>query len=318
MPPMAGYNPTIRFTVVAVLIFATALTAGLAIGLQYYFGQSLAKDAAQDLYTLASMSVADQIQSISSSNYSTMELLAENPALYVGESEQAQLRIFATVLANSPLHYGVYVGNGEGSFFELVNLKSGGREDESLQASPEDHWLGIRVSSEGAPRMRYYDYYNEDFELRAQRAEPTDFNSASRIWYTQAMASDDIQRSVPYTFALAGQTGHTLSKRIGSSDTVVGIDTTLSTISDFLAAHFIAQYGELYLYTESGDVLASSVDQDKEAGKVNPGAALIAMVSDPSQLDQLVQARVDDEIYFVYGTHLATPNSRSQFYILSG
>jgi hypothetical protein len=47
-------HTTIRLTVVTVFLLATALTAALAIGLQYYFSQSMAKQAAADLYTTAS------------------------------------------------------------------------------------------------------------------------------------------------------------------------------------------------------------------------------------------------------------------------
>jgi hypothetical protein len=39
-------HTTIRLTVVTVFLLATALTAALAIGLQYYFSQSMAKQAA--------------------------------------------------------------------------------------------------------------------------------------------------------------------------------------------------------------------------------------------------------------------------------
>ena len=38
---------TIRMTVVTVFILATAITAAVAIGLHYYFGQSLARQAAE-------------------------------------------------------------------------------------------------------------------------------------------------------------------------------------------------------------------------------------------------------------------------------
>ncbi len=41
---------SIRVTVVTVFVAATTLTAILAIGLQYYFGHALARDAASNLY----------------------------------------------------------------------------------------------------------------------------------------------------------------------------------------------------------------------------------------------------------------------------
>ena len=55
---------SIRMTVVAVFMLATALTAALAIGLQYHFGQELASEAATKLYTTASSGIVTKWDAI--------------------------------------------------------------------------------------------------------------------------------------------------------------------------------------------------------------------------------------------------------------
>ena len=70
---------SIRLTVVVVFLLATTLTATLAIGLQYYFGQAMARRTAAELYTAAAAGIATELENIGKVNDNTMALLASNP-----------------------------------------------------------------------------------------------------------------------------------------------------------------------------------------------------------------------------------------------
>ena len=109
-------HTTIRLTVVTVFIIATALTAAVAIGLQYYFGQVMAKDAAANLYTNASDSVTAELRNIAAINANVIELLADNPSLSNSDAEAVHLETFICVLEKNPLYYGVYLGYDTGRF----------------------------------------------------------------------------------------------------------------------------------------------------------------------------------------------------------
>jgi hypothetical protein len=75
-------HTTIRLTVVTVFIIATTLTAGVATGLQYYFGQSMAKKAASNLYASASSGIAAELRSVGRINANVIDLLAaEKPVV---------------------------------------------------------------------------------------------------------------------------------------------------------------------------------------------------------------------------------------------
>ncbi|RLA45533.1 MAG: phosphohydrolase [Gammaproteobacteria bacterium] len=261
-------NPSIRFTVVSVFALATALTAALAIGLQYYFGQSLAKDTARNLYTLASRSVANEIRGIGDRNANVIELLAENPALGSGEDEALKTKVFAGVMEKNPLLYGVYLGHGDGSFFELINLNTSELARKSLRALPTDRWLLVRVTGKGATRQRHFSYYDGSFNLRLARSESSDFDVRARSWYSRAMKSDTVYRSEPYLFAQLDQAGQTVSRRLGKTDTVVGIDMTLSSVSSFLARQRVAESGEIFLYNEDGEIIFSSAESSESSAKL--------------------------------------------------
>jgi ABC-type amino acid transport substrate-binding protein len=86
----------------------------------------------------------------------------------------------------------------------------------------------------------------------------------SRPWYASAVTSDTVQMTEPYIFAQLGTPGRTLSKRLQNSDTVVAIDMTLATLSEFLTKHKISNHGDVYLFSRTGEVIASSLDRQKE------------------------------------------------------
>ena len=98
-------HSSIRLTMVMVCLVASGLTAGVAIGLQYFFGQSLAREAAVDLYASVSSSVASELRSVGRVNANVIELLANNPALREPDARTVHLEIFADVLEKNPLYY---------------------------------------------------------------------------------------------------------------------------------------------------------------------------------------------------------------------
>jgi HD-GYP domain-containing protein (c-di-GMP phosphodiesterase class II)/ABC-type amino acid transport substrate-binding protein len=258
--PFSNVRTTIRLTVVTVFVLATTLTAALAIGLQYYFGQSMARQAATKLYTTVSSSIAAELVSIGRVNANVIDLLADNTALAAPTIEMDHLEVFTKVLQKNPLYYGIYLGRGDGSFFEVINLDTSDSARQALRALPTDRWLIVTLRQGEHGSERHYQYLDENLEPRLSRSETTDYGVGNRPWYKSAMASNAVQRTDPYLFAQLGVPGQTVSKRIHETDTVVAIDMTLSSISEFLNQHDIADHGDVYLYSGDGQVIASSVD----------------------------------------------------------
>jgi HD-GYP domain-containing protein (c-di-GMP phosphodiesterase class II)/ABC-type amino acid transport substrate-binding protein len=259
---------SIQLTVVIAFVLATALTAALAIGLQYYFGQSMARKVASDLYSSASASIAGELRSIGRINANVIDLLADNPILSDRGSdnpqiEKAHIEIFTQVLLKNPLYYGIYLGGSDGSFFEVVNLNASDIARKSLHAHALDRWLVITLHEGKHGLERQYRYLDDKLSVRLTRAEPTDYDVRSRPWYTSAIASGAVEITEPYIFAQLGAPGQTLSKRLKNSNTVVAIDMTMATLSAFLNEHRVSDHGDVYLFNRAGEVIASSLDTQR-------------------------------------------------------
>ncbi len=250
---------TIRLTVVTVFILATMLTAAVAIGLQYYFSQTMAREAAADLYTAAAAGITSEVRGIGRVNANVIELLADNPELPLRDQQSAHLEIFSRVLEKNPLFYGVYLGRGDGSFFEVINLDASDDARRAMRALPSDRWLLVTVEEHTEGRTRNFQYLDKDLVPRLSRSEKTDFDTTQRPWYVSARDSLEIQASKPYMFDALGLPGRTISKSVPGTDTVVAIDMTLASMSDYLGSHDVAEHGDIYLYSETGEIVASSL-----------------------------------------------------------
>ena len=288
-------HTTIRLTVVTVFLVATALTAALAISLQYYFGQIMARDAAAEMYTTASDGIAAELRGLTAINANVIDLLADNPSLPDATQQDAHLQSFIRVLQKNPIFYGVYFGRSDGSFFEVINLDASEKARLSLRALPSDRWVVVTVEQRENGGLRHFRYLKENLDTRFTRSESTDFDVRSRGWYTEAMASEGIKNSGPYLFAQLGVPGSTLSRRIQGTDTVVAIDITLASMSELLAANQIAERGDIYLYNKRGEIIAYSLDYHFAAPQL-PVPDFVLTPAEKKFIASLPELKVSNEL----------------------
>jgi HD-GYP domain-containing protein (c-di-GMP phosphodiesterase class II)/ABC-type amino acid transport substrate-binding protein len=288
-------HTTIQLTVVAVFLLATILTATLAIGLQYYFGQSMAKQSATNLYSTTSASITAELVSINRVNTNILDILADNPVLADSTRRPVLLNIFTRILEKNPLYYGIYLGRGDGSFFEVINLNASDQARHALAAVPSDRWVIIQVNTSAQGSRRQYEYLDDSLQLRVSRQENTDYDVRKRPWYTAAMSTAEIAGTPPYLFAQLGVPGRTLSRRIGESDTVVAIDMTMSSISEFLHQQAAAGNNEIYLYNGDGEIIASSVEDRHEQPQL-PIPRLVLTAQEQRLVNSLPTLRVSNEL----------------------
>ncbi|MEH6586189.1 MAG: HD domain-containing phosphohydrolase [Halioglobus sp.] len=264
----------IRVTVVGVFMLATALTAALAIGMQYHFGRTLASEAATELYTSASSGIVTKWNAIGDQNNTVISLLSDNPTITDRDQADKHLTTLASVMQRNPLYYGMYLGHADGSFFELINVDSSKVARKSLSATHSDKWVVISVDGTATDRVRRFEYLDASFKTRLVRSEPTDFLATDRPWYTEALKADEAYASAPYLFAQLGVPGRTLSKQIAGTDSVIGIDMTLDAVSEFLREQDISEESELFIYKPDGQVIASSIETSDDQAFPLPNFSL--------------------------------------------
>jgi HD-GYP domain-containing protein (c-di-GMP phosphodiesterase class II) len=340
-PKSNGINTTIRLTVVAVCAVASLLTAILAVGLQFYFGQAMAREAASNLYATAAAGVANELHNVGRVNANVIQLLANNAALADLALQETHVRNLARVLENNPLYYSAYIGNAGNELLEVINLDVSAHARETLGAAPQDRWLLVRVEP-GVARtdvteapgngtgikkgnLRHLHFLDEQFRERVHKTENTDYAVTSRPWYQDAMASGTFSVTPPYLFAQTGIAGRTISQRIANSDAVIGVDMTMASISEFLQRSRVEGLGQIYLFTPAGQVIGSSDDWGQDRAPTNePGAQrdlpspeLAHLAASPDLHGELVETDIAGEGYFAFVQRVSAIDAQVYMGVLS-
>ncbi|MDX1280075.1 HD domain-containing phosphohydrolase [Shewanella colwelliana] len=282
---------TIRFTVVSIFILATLLTACIAIGLQFYFSQRLATDAALKLYDHSARSTGSYLSHVDSQAINTTRLLAHYNGLYNDDGlTRESLSMFAEVMQSTPFIYAIYIGLDNGDLFELVNLNAHPIVRKQLGASHLDRWVIIEIQEDGGKRVRHKHYYDSQFRKRVTHSEPTEYDASLRPWYATAVV-DQVNKTEPYLFQNLQSPGVTYATRMVHGNAVLAVDIALSSLSDYLHGLGTNLAGdttrEVFVFEASGDLIASNSKQTHD---------VVIPPSKPLQLTPAQQALIDNTL----------------------
>ena len=242
---------------------ATLLTASVAIGLQFYFSRTLALDSAAATYRHTAALTSRYLNDIDTNAVQILKILSSQPGLLSGNrTSKEAFPLFAGMMANTPLFYGIYIGFGSGDFFEVINLDSSHEARPSLKAGERDRWVIMDIRGEGDQRRRHISYYDNAFQLTRSRTEKTDFDPRIRPWFSHAR-EDRVYKTPPYLFHYLQEPGQSYSIKIPSQDAVLTLDITLSALSGFLRGQTRDEKAEIYLFQKNGNLIASNQLQDR-------------------------------------------------------
>ena len=295
--PKTPHRFTIRTTVVSIFIMATIITGAVAISLQYYFIRVLATENAVVQYSHLAESSSAYLKALDKRAEKVAQILASYPGLVSDNWIHPDARkVFAGILNNNPLLHAIYIGFDNGDFYELINLHSGEHVRERFNALPEDRWVVLTVQGSGAERRRQLDYYNADFQLRMQRQEISYYDATQRPWYVQAQAGV-VHKTAPYMFHNLQAPGQTYSTPLSSGAGVLAVDVAMSSLSEYLSSHGLAEQGDVFVYRQGGELIAS----DRVIGQhrpLQPATPLVLSDEEQAWVDENPVLRVSNETHW--------------------
>ena len=266
---------TIRFTVVSIFILATVITATIAISLQYHFSKSMATESARQLFSITSDKTQEHLRGLDKRAQNITRLFAKFGDLIDGNTiKESAIPVFSEMLKSSQAFYAVYIGFGNGDFYELINLEASPVIRDQIQASFTDRWVIVEVNGKSNQRKRTFKYLGEDLTVRTQREEISDYDASARPWYLNAKLAE-VTKSAPYMFQHLQAPGQTYSIKIPETNAVLAVDIALSSYTQYfqnqekLANNLAGK--EVYLFQKSGEIIASNQKstRDEDTFQVN-------------------------------------------------
>jgi HD-GYP domain-containing protein (c-di-GMP phosphodiesterase class II)/ABC-type amino acid transport substrate-binding protein len=249
---------SIQSVVIVFFLFATIITATVAISLQYVFSRNLAIETTLTLFENATQSTQEYLKELDKRASSSVKIMSklthfdENNVL----SRESYL-LFTEVMLSNPLFHSVYVGLENGDYFGIINLNADKQTREKLNAQPTDRWIITQISGHHNTRKRIMKFVDSEFITRTTRKISADFKSNNRPWFIGA-SKDKVHKTFPYLFHQLQTPGESYSMQLPSKNAVFGVNITLSAISDYLKSLNSPLNSEIYLFNDRGDLTASN------------------------------------------------------------
>ncbi|MBA5762949.1 transporter substrate-binding domain-containing protein [Vibrio sp. 404] len=275
---------SIRFTVGTMFIFATVITAMIAISLQYYFSRQMSQEHVLTKLTMASSEISEYIQQIEVNATSSAQILRSVSSSADRQFSARETRdIFLQVLKDNPMFYSLYYGNEREDFYQIINLESSPIVREKLNAEERDRWVLINIRGDDSNRIRTTEYLTKQLTRTRIESESSNYFPSQRPWYHGAK-TDSVYKTDPYLFKHLKITGQTYSTR--SKTSVIGVDIVLSSVSSKISADAMgikdAQGIEAFLFNQHGEVIASNLPERTQISI--PAAKPMALTQQQAEL----------------------------------
>ena len=158
------------------------------------------------------------------------------------------------ILETDPVYYSMFVGRAEGDFYQVINVTEFPEVNELMGAPEDTAWIEVRISGTGEFRERERRFLNDRLIAIDARFQPeTEFQPRNRPWFGAALMGLGTAKTAPYVYKSLGAPGVTFARTTGSNS-VVGLDIALSSISHALEGIFITDSSTAFVYGRNGQL----------------------------------------------------------------
>jgi adenylate cyclase len=252
---------------VITLMVVLALT-----GFILWKGHQVAEETGRALSRELSAKVAQRIETL----FTPAALLAELASALPEVARPPDLLIhpigwyIMRALEANPSLYSAYMGFENGQFYQIISIPpTPSTSDEVARrqsvvlrthgAPPETRFIHrtILTRAEGG-HLQVWLFLDADRVILASRIEEEpQYDPRVRPWYVEARAGHGTIMTDIYAFASLALPGITLARPFdGDLPGVFGVDLTLATIADFLAAQTLSPQGRLLVASNQGRIIA--------------------------------------------------------------
>lgn len=252
----------LHFNIIAIFIAIFVALTGILVWYNYSRNAALALGAADSLLQSVSERVVEKTRNFVEPPAALIQLAAGLPELskHPDSVDHPVARYFLGALSAYPQLYGLFVGYGDGGFFQVVQFA--GVDDATLKliGAPPGSAFGIRDIKRlpDGTRQQLWIFLDHNRQaLGAPLVETASYDPRTRPWYSVALSQAQVSVTDAYVFASLRAPGLTVSRRVAESqEAVVAADITLAQLSSFLHDQKAGESGIVFIYNDRGEIIA--------------------------------------------------------------
>lgn len=227
----------------------------------WFLGLKTAKEVAGNLFSAVSQNVETQVINLLDRSVDSASLLASHKSdkTVRGDGLDAPiLPLLFSVLSQQSTVYSAYCGHEDGSFLQVIAPR--GREAilKSHQAPEGTTWI-VRTIYETTPgeKVQSWTFLDEGKQVIGQlKDENPAYDPRERPWYQNAYEDDAPHLTDVYIYNSFKTPGITASHRIKGGGGVVGVDITLTELSDYVSNQYVSDNGTAWIYDNKKRIIA--------------------------------------------------------------
>ncbi|WDE07945.1 transporter substrate-binding domain-containing protein [Thalassomonas viridans] len=258
MSSLSKLTFTIRLTILGTFLLVTAITALIALAMQFYLSREIALTATTTQFNNIAEKVSERTEKMDDTGENLTRMLELYQELNVPASPSPAhplLPILTQALSDNDLIYQILIGYPDGSSLHLINLNASPLIREKFTATLNDRWVMIKVLPQKPQTLQITEYYDNTLQLRTSHRKNTSYDARTRPWYKKAMRRTGVIKTPPYMFSFLKSPGVTYAKKTLGGH-VVGVDISFDSMSAFLRDQYISQAGEVFIFNDNGQVSA--------------------------------------------------------------
>jgi len=257
---MGNFTIKIKTSILGAFLALAVLIVGAVTAVQYKTTQELALFATNKSFESISDKIIGQIERYDTNSDSFINLLKdfkviESP-LEKGKPHPL-LKPITEYIKTSSSTYGVYIGYGDNSFYQVINLAVTANIKNILDVPIKARWLVRKHFVKNGEITRIEESLDRDLKIvKTIQIGDIDYKPTLRPWYKKAMGSEEIIKTDPYIFTSLKQPGVTYARKIApDSKTVIGLDISLESLSKMLSSKELVERSGAYIFKQNGMVI---------------------------------------------------------------
>ena len=288
---------SIKTNILTTFLILMGTVSVLILASQYYFNKELALKSTKGMFKHLAQNTTQRLNAASSiietilkENINNINLKKD---IHFNQDNQP-LHDLTQLMSIHQNIYSMYFTHKDGSFYEVINMRSLKGLHTIFKAPKETLWTTI-ISINGVTQ---YSYFDKNSKLISSHNKNKAYNSLSRPWYKAAMKSDKPISTKLYNFSTVNSKGITFATKLQREGSVFAIDYTMKNLSELLQSQKSAKNLELFIFNKKGEIYASSL-----SGHINVDEGMMNNFSE-DKLNQIINYEKNGKQYFAIYNHL--------------
>lgn len=313
------YRHPLYFQIAALFTLLIVIFGTVIIIFSYSQLTRLTESSTNQQYQKTGEAVATELDAVTRGMIMSVNLLAGTTIAEATSLEQRMRSVdkLIEILRQNNYASSVYLAWPNGDFFMLRRITPG--NSRFFQVPDNVMWLVQSNRQVAGKSEKCLISFNEQLQIIGTNTTPDDpFDPRKRSWFIQASKNTGQIASQNYRFYSTGEMGLTYSRLADNRQTIIGLDVSLTSLSQFLKQQDLPVGSLAAIVNASGEMLASlPLLNDGETGfshlERSPVLSTLSGITS-EEAGKSIQFNVDDQSW--YGSIVSMDSSGNHYRLI--